>query len=104
MAWFWGHYARSVGDDHDPRAAPLLAEDVTGLPPATIVVAGLDVLRPEGLAYAQRLRAAGVQVDVLDVPGAAHGFWWMDAAMEQADELTRSLGRVLRLTPAGPPV
>ena len=34
MVWFWAHYLRSAADDQDPRAAPLVASDLTGLPPA----------------------------------------------------------------------
>ena len=91
MAWFWDHYLRTDADARDPLAAPLLAADLAGLPPATIVVAELDVLRDEGLAYAGRLRDAGVPVETIVYDGAAHGFWWMDAALSQADELTTEL-------------
>jgi acetyl esterase len=96
MEWFWDHYLRSAADGQDPRAAPLLATDVSGLPPTTIMVAELDPLRDEGMAYADRLRAAGVAADVTVFRGAAHGFWWMDGEMRQAAELTEQLGRMLR--------
>ena len=96
LVWFWDHYLRDARDAADPRAAPLLAEDLSGLAPATVVVAELDPLRDEGLAYASRLRQAGVDVQVREVAGAAHGFWWMDAALAQADELTAALVPVLR--------
>jgi acetyl esterase len=95
MEWFWDQYLREDADGHDPRAAPLLAADLSGLPPTTLVVAELDPLRDEGLAYAERLRAAGVPTEVTVFPGAAHGFWWMDGEMRQAGELTEQLGRSL---------
>jgi acetyl esterase len=53
-----------------PMAAPTLA----GLPPALIVLAGCDLLRDEGRAYAARLRADGVPVDEICYPGQPHGF------------------------------
>jgi acetyl esterase len=96
MEWFWGHYLRSAADEADPRATPLAASDLSDLPPATVVVAELDPLRDEGLAYAARLRSAGVEAVTTVYRGAAHGFWWMDAALAQADELTEQLGQQLR--------
>ena len=96
MEWFWAHYLRSEADEQDPRAAPLGAPDLAALPPALVVVAELDPLRDEGLAYAERLRAAGVPTESTIYRGAAHGFWWMDGEMRQAGELTEQLGRYIR--------
>lgn len=96
MIWFWEHYLATEADGLDPRAAPLLAADLSGLPPTTVVVCELDPLRDEGLAYAERLQAAGVETEVICYPGAAHGFWWMDGVMRQAAELTAQLGPMLR--------
>lgn len=95
MEWFWDHYLGEASDGRDPKAAPLLATDFSGLPPATIVLAEADVLRDEGLAYAQKLITAGVDVNVMLFPGAPHGFWWMDAALPQARELDTLLGAEL---------
>ena len=99
MVWFWDHYLRAAQDGRDPRAAPLLAEDLTGLPPTTIVTAELDPLRDEALAYAERLTGSGVPVETTTYAGAAHGFWWMDAVMTQAAELTAQLARVVATSP-----
>lgn len=95
LEWFWDHYLRSEDDESDPYAAPLIAEELDGLPPAVVVVAELDPLRDEGLAYAERLRAAGVKTEVTVYRGAAHGFWWMDGEMRQATDLTEQLARFL---------
>ncbi|GAB3667393.1 alpha/beta hydrolase [Nocardioides korecus] len=100
MVWFWDHYLRTADDARDPRAAPLLAEDLTGLPPTTIVTAELDPLRDEALAYAERLATSGVPVTTTTYAGAAHGFWWMDAVMTQAAELTAQLARVVAESPS----
>ncbi|MCW2616522.1 MAG: hypothetical protein JWN08_3516 [Frankiales bacterium] len=91
LDWFWDHYLRGPADARDPAAAPLHAPDLAGLPATTIVVPELDPLHDEGVAYSERLRGAGVPVRLLEIRGAAHGFWWMDAVMSQADELTAAL-------------
>lgn len=91
LAWFWDLYLPSPAAGRDPRAAPVLAEDLSGLPPTTIVTAELDPLRDEALHYAARLAEAGVAVEETTYAGAAHGFWWMDAALSQAAELTELL-------------
>ncbi len=58
----------------DPLAAPARSEDLAGLPPAWIGVGSLDLFLDEDLAYADRLRGAGVPCDVHVVEGAFHGF------------------------------
>lgn len=58
----------------DPRASPLHAEDLAGLPPAIIAYAGFDPLRDESAAYAARLREAGGTVEELVQPGHVHPF------------------------------
>ncbi|MCK7624228.1 alpha/beta hydrolase [Streptomyces sp. RS10V-4] len=58
----------------DAYAAPARAADLSGLPPAYVLVCDLDPLRDAGLAYARRLMDAGVPVTVRNVPGAWHGF------------------------------
>jgi len=55
-------------------AAPARRVDVTGLPPAWIGVGTLDLFHAEDVEYAQRLRAAGVAVELVVVDGAFHGF------------------------------
>jgi cation diffusion facilitator CzcD-associated flavoprotein CzcO/acetyl esterase/lipase len=59
MRWFWDHYA-DLAQRTDPRASPLLAKSLAGLPPAFIVTCEFDPLRDEGAAYAAALAAAGV--------------------------------------------
>jgi acetyl esterase len=74
MAIFNGHYVAAGTDPLDWRLSPLHAPDLSGLPPATVVVAGLDPLHDVGVAYADRLAAAGIPVTVLDYPQMPHGF------------------------------
>lgn len=74
VQWFWDNYCASPVDAYNPYAAPLRARDLGDLPPATVVTAGRDPLRDEGVAYADRLAAAGVAVEHLHYPALAHGF------------------------------
>jgi acetyl esterase/lipase len=72
----WQSYlgAEPGGDGVDPLAAPARCEDMSGLPPAWIGVGDLDLFLDEDLAYAARLREAGVPCTVDIVEGAFHGF------------------------------
>ena len=58
-ATMWERYEKIMTN---PRYSPLMAKDLSNLPPAFIVIAELDALRDEGLLYAQRLEAAKVNV------------------------------------------
>ena len=71
MAWFWDHYVDAV-DRTDPRASPLRAESLAGLPPAVVVTCEFDPLRDEGDAYAAGLAAAGVPVHIIRARGHIH--------------------------------
>ena len=87
-------------DPHDPRCSPLLAEDLSRLPPAVVVTAECDPLRDEGEEYAERLRAAGVPVAVRRFPGMVHGFVGMTALTPVADQaLDWMVDELVRLAP-----
>lgn len=86
MAWFWDHYAPPGVDRADPLLSPLRVADAAGLPPAMIVVGELDPLRDEALAYAERLRAAGMPVATRTDPGMLHGYLGAAGAVPLAAE------------------
>ena len=97
MEWFWGHYA-DAGAATNPHAAPLIAADLSRLPPALIQVAEYDPLRDEGVRYAQRLAEAHVRTDLSQWEGMNHGFlFWVnhvDAATEAMREANAWLRRI----------
>lgn len=91
MMWFWDQYAPERSRRDDPRASPLRADDVSGLPPALVIIAGHDVLRDEGLAYAQRMAASGVPVTVRCYDDMTHGFLPLVHVFDRADEAVREV-------------
>ncbi|MEU6878772.1 alpha/beta hydrolase [Streptomyces sp. NPDC046712] len=95
--------ARYGAADLPPYAAPARATDLSGLPPAYVDVGSADMLRDEGVAYANAIWQAGGQAELHVWPGAYHGFDSLAprAALSQdaRDARTRWLKRLL--TPAG---
>ncbi|MFL6142956.1 MAG: alpha/beta hydrolase [Labedaea sp.] len=74
LDWFSGHYLPDRSAAADPLASPLLADDLSGMPPTYLVTAGFDPLRDEGEAYGRRLREAGVPVASHCQTDLIHGF------------------------------
>jgi acetyl esterase len=106
MDWYTAHYLPDEEAARDPRASPLLADDLSGTPPAYVVTAGFDPLRDEGEAYAARLREAGVPVALRRHRGLIHGFANMTgvgrtgraAMLEVAGALRVGVSRATALT------
>ncbi|MGA4880977.1 alpha/beta hydrolase [Streptomyces lydicamycinicus] len=84
----WKHYLPEGMVAADAYAAAARATDLSGLPPAYVLVCDLDPMRDAGLAYARRLMDAGVPVTVRNVPGAWHGFELFAPETRVAKEMT----------------
>lgn len=98
MAWFYNHYAGACPDALDPRLAPLQAKSLANLPPAVVVNAEFDPLRDQGAAYAEALRAAGGQAELIEGAGMIHGFFDMGRWSPGAQAvITRSIERFAAL-------
>jgi acetyl esterase len=94
MQYFWELYARDDADRANPLAAVLQA-DLAGLPPALVITAECDVLRSEGDALAEKLKAAGVQVEHAYYPGQIHGFFNVGTMMKTGDAAVEAAMRSL---------
>ncbi|GAB2445601.1 hypothetical protein GCM10027062_27960 [Nocardioides hungaricus] len=100
MEIFRGHYLDIDVDREDYRLSPLYAADLAGLPPAIVVVAGLDPLHDSGVRYAQALADAGNQVSVEDFHQMPHGFlsfpYFSKGARPAMDAIVASMRAALR--------
>jgi acetyl esterase len=104
--WFLRQYAEPE-HRRDWRFAPLLAPDVAGVAPAWFGLAECDPLVDDGLAYADKLRASGVAVDLEIYRGVTHGFINMGRAIPEArhahQHAARALAEALRIQFTGHP-
>ncbi|MBI5786511.1 MAG: alpha/beta hydrolase [Rhodocyclales bacterium] len=96
MLAFTRHYFGAAGRAPDWRGAPLLAEDLSGLAPALVMVGSYDVLRDDGEAYANAMSAAGVPTTLIEYKGLSHGFINMAAFLSAGRLALSQVGISLR--------
>ncbi|MDD2546218.1 MAG: alpha/beta hydrolase [Burkholderiaceae bacterium] len=96
ISWFFGHYVQSRAEREDWRFALLHAPDVEGVAPAWIGLAECDPLVDEGIDYADKLRWAGVPVDLEIYRGVTHEFIKMGRAIPEALQAHADAARALR--------
>jgi acetyl esterase len=95
IAWFFDQYIPREQRE-DWRFAPLLADDLEGVAPACVILAECDPLVDEGVAYADRLRAAGVPVDLELYRGVTHDFIKLGRVLPEAHHAQAAAGAALR--------
>ena len=85
-------------DGNSPLASPLRATTFAGLPPAIVITAEFDPLRDDGEAYAARLRADDVTVELVRYDSQIHGFFgnaMIDDGIAALDRLSAALQTAL---------
>lgn len=95
MSWFFDHYLRTDKDRMDPRVN-LVAADLKGLPPVTIINAEIDPLLTEGEMLAKHLRTHGNNASQRTFRGVTHEFFGMGAVLAEAREANQMAGGALR--------
>jgi acetyl esterase len=96
MDWFTESYLPSREAGLEPSASPMNAKDFRGLPPAMIITAECDPLRDQGEAYARKLQAAGVPVELKRYEGMIHPFFQFAAVLDTANVAIKDAASALR--------
>jgi acetyl esterase len=96
IRYYHDHYIDDPKHDLDWRASPLLAADLSRLPPAFVLVAGYDPLRDEGIHYAQRLTESGVRTSLVSYERQIHGFVPMGRVLDEANDAVALCADALR--------
>ena len=96
IQYFRRAYLPQESDWLDWRASPLLAKSHADLPPAFIITAGYDPLLDEGRAYADKLRAAGVEVAYREYADMVHGFVLFGGVLDPANAAVAECCAALR--------
>jgi acetyl esterase len=101
MKWLWEMYLNGDSDRANPYAVPHAAQSLAGLPPTIMITAEYDVLKADGVAYYEKLKAAGNNVVYKDCPGMIHGFFNLGKFIDEgigirdwfADNILRVVGK-----------
>lgn len=101
MKWLWEMYLNGAEDRKNLYAVPHAATSLAGLPPTIMITAEYDVLKADGVAYYEKLKAAGNDVVYKDCPGMIHGFFNLGKYIEEgigirdwfAENIVRVVGK-----------
>jgi acetyl esterase len=92
----WSEYLGADAGNPPAPAAPLLAPDLSGVPPALILAAGYDPARDDSRRYAQRLASAGREVTLLEYGRTIHAFLSFTGVLDVAQEALAAIATELR--------
>lgn len=98
LVWFVKHYVEDTLDAHNPLAFPLQTRDLSDLPKAFVLTCGFDPLRDEGIAYADRLRNAGVDIEHTNYESMIHGFLNMEGIVDRTHDGIEEIAAYLQRT------
>jgi acetyl esterase len=93
MRWFWDQYAQGASPD-DPDVSPLRLHKPPSLPPTFVATSEYDVLRDEGIAYAEKLKGTGVAVTHMHAPDMSHNFAVHPATVARFPQSETALDRI----------
>ena len=99
MQWFFQHYLANASDAQSKYVSPMKASagELSGLPPATVVLAEIDPLMSDGQQYAEKLKSAGVDVTLRNFNGVTHEFFGMGAVVDEAKAAQQFAGDRLKM-------
>jgi acetyl esterase len=97
MQWFINHYIAKPGDAGNVYASPLVASELSGLPPALMITAEYDILLKQCNAYYEKLRKAGVSTTSVHYEGAIHGFFTLPDAFDAGRDAVGKIADALSL-------
>jgi len=99
MRWFYKHYLANDKDRKDWRVSPILAPDLSNLPPSYVITVAADPLRDEGRDYVEALREAGNEVEHIEYDDVIHAFFsWplaMNCAKKAADAASKAVKKAV---------
>ena len=96
MRWFYKHYLANDKDRKDWRVSPILAPDLSNLPPSYIITVAADPLRDEGRDYVEALRKAGNEVEHIEYDDVIHAFFSWPLAMNCAKKAVDAAGKAIK--------
>ncbi|MHA2251468.1 MAG: alpha/beta hydrolase [Candidatus Kariarchaeaceae archaeon] len=99
MVWYAEQYLNDTDEALNPNVSPLLQTDFSSYSPTTIITAGFDVLRDEGIEFAKKLSEKGVDTKLVNFKNMVHSFLrfaeYDDNARESIDKIVSIIGSIL---------